>query len=485
MMREMPRTFSSLTTWSLLAITVLAGVLRLWQVSESLWVDELHTSWCLQAGFSHVVERAALGNQSPLYFWLLWGVTRIFGESEFTLRLPSLLAGIALPGMTWLLVRRFGLESRTDIAAMLAALLVSIDHTSIFYSTEARPYALVELLGAVSLYLAMEIRGSVIPRIALVAAFVTLFYLHYTTALYVAAILACFLMFSVWDKNRQARHWTAWLAIGGATLLLCLPATFHLLDIAARRGNWNSLVAPHAAANAYVALVVLLALWAKLPPAGVLLAAAVCFLPALLAWGLTWGNLVPLFQLRYIVATTPVLWACIAAASQVSEDPRGRQIAAVAVAAIAVWWSGLVQNCVNDGKLLVDRQENWRSAIAAAQQEHRKHPGWKILVHSGLLETDALRQQHNAALREYGLLPVKALYAMEAPNENLIPLPMTKPGELTAETRDEVFRAGGAIVILRLSTDPSGDVERDLGGVSKRQSFGNVQILNMEATLAP
>src|SRR5689334_1322536 len=105
MMREMPRT-SSLPTWLMLAaITVLAAVLRLWQINESLWVDELHTSWCLQAGFENVAPRAAEGNQSPLYFWLLWGVTRVLGESEFTLRLPSLLAGIALPGVTWLVVR--------------------------------------------------------------------------------------------------------------------------------------------------------------------------------------------------------------------------------------------------------------------------------------------------------------------------------------------------------------------------------------------
>ena len=148
MMRGMTRS-SSWPTWLILAaITALAAVLRLWQIGESLWVDELHTSWCLQAGFENVPQRAAEGNQSPLYFWLLWGVTRVFGESEFTLRLPSLLAGIALPGMAWLLVRRLGLGEKTLLTAVLASLLVAVDHTSIFYSTEARPYALVELASA-------------------------------------------------------------------------------------------------------------------------------------------------------------------------------------------------------------------------------------------------------------------------------------------------------------------------------------------------
>ena len=106
MMREMPRSTSSFHLMMLAAITALAALLRLWQINESLWVDELHTSWCVQDGLSQVVERAAAGNQSPLYFYLAGGITRLLGESEFTLRLPSLLAGIALPGVTWLLVQR-------------------------------------------------------------------------------------------------------------------------------------------------------------------------------------------------------------------------------------------------------------------------------------------------------------------------------------------------------------------------------------------
>lgn len=488
-MREMSRISSASMNWVILAgITALAAVLRLWQINESLWIDELHTSWCLQAGLENVAQRAAEGNQSPLYFWFLWGVTRIFGESEFTLRVPSLLAGIALPGMTWLLVRRFGLDMRTEIAAFLAALLVSVDHTSAFYATEARPYAFVELLAVAALYLAIESdRGSLVPRIALVAALVMLFYLHYTTALFIAAILVSFLANSLIDSRGTASRWKAWLAISGATSLLCLPATLQVLDIAARRGNWEMLVMNQTPANGYVALVVLLALWPRLPPTKVLLATAVCLIPALLAWGLTRWEVVPLFHTRYIVATVPVLWACIASASQVADDPRVRQIAAAVVAVVAIWWGGLLENCVKYGQPLVDRQEGWRAGIAAAQEEHYQHPQWNILVHSGLIETDALRQHHNSALRNYGLLPVKALYSLDAPDENLVPLPMTNPGELTAETRNEVFQAGGAIVILRLSEPECLAVEEDLRslGIVKRQSFGGVQILNIEASILP
>ena len=489
MMREMGRIISS--HWSLIVlagIMVLAAILRLWQINESLWVDELHTSWCVNGGLSHVADRAIAGNQSPLYFYFVWGVTRLLGESEFTLRLPSLLAGIVLPGMTWLLVRRFELDARTDVAAILAALLVSVDHTSMFYSTEARPYALVELLGAVSLYLAMDaVRGGSFLRIALVSTLVTLFYLHYTTALYIAAILTCFMTYALIDPKGQPGRWKAWLAIGLTTILYCLPATFQLLDIASRRGNWSVFVDSLTGAEGYIALVVLLALWPRLPPAGLLLAGIACLLPALLAWGLTWWELIPLFHTRYIVATTPVLWASIAAAGQVADQPRVRQAASVGIAAAAIWWSGIVENCVTHGKPFVDRQEGWRSAVAAVNFEHQQHPQWKILVHSGLIESDVLRDHPTAALREYGLLPVRALYKLDAADSDLIPLPMTQPEQLNAETREAVLRAGGAIVLLRQTADQAEAVAKELDtfGIINRQSFGGIQVISLEVSIEP
>src|SRR5438552_16858982 len=114
MMREMSRDAVPLSTgsglhwsWLILSVlTLLAAFLRLWHIQESLWVDELHTSWCLQGGLDEVAERATIGNQSPLYFYLMWAITSLLGESELTLRLPSLVAGIALPGAAYLLARR-------------------------------------------------------------------------------------------------------------------------------------------------------------------------------------------------------------------------------------------------------------------------------------------------------------------------------------------------------------------------------------------
>src|SRR6185369_7409386 len=75
-----------------LAIAVMGTAWHVWLARESLWADELHTAWCAGGSFAEVGRRAAVGNQSPLFFWIEWLLTRLLGESEFVLRLPSLIA---------------------------------------------------------------------------------------------------------------------------------------------------------------------------------------------------------------------------------------------------------------------------------------------------------------------------------------------------------------------------------------------------------
>ena len=495
----------------LAGITALAGVLRLWQIHESLWVDELHTSWCVQGGFWQVSERAMAGNQSPLYFYLVWGVTRLLGESEFTLRLPSLLAGIALPGMTWLLVRRVWINGEVGKAerehashlwpprewsACLAALLVAIDYVSIFYSTEARPYACLQLMAVVVLLAALNVRfrPSQSSPLWFILSSATLFYFHYTAALYLAGVLAV-LLFLAFQRS-ETYNWASWLLDLGGIAAICTPALQQLYDIASRRGNWGTFIGqpsvaellttfPWATAPAGLLLLYSWRVSPQIPRSLPLLCGAALF-PILLAWTLTYLDFVPLFHLRYLVAVLPAMWAAVAIASQIPPSRTLRLISTIAIAGLAIGWY------LAEGRFRTDRKEDWRSAVAAANQEHQQHPGWKILVHSGLIETDAIRQPHDDKLREYGLLPVKALYPLHVDDEALIPLPMSDPGQLTPQTTVEVLRAGGAVVILRLSAVMVVAVEEDViqsfaekdaaMTVISRQAFGDVQVITIRVS---
>ncbi len=496
----------------LAAITVLAAVLRVWQINESLWVDELHTSWCVQGSFWQVTERAAAGNQSPVYFYLVWGVTRLLGERELTLRLPSLLAGIALPGIMWLLVR--GLWPREgddpakqngnverDWSALFAAFLVAIDHTSIFYSTEARPYAVVQLLSIAVLIASLNVvrQPSAAAPLWFIWACAALFYFQYTSALFLAAVMGALLIWAVFRPS-QEYNWQSWLVDVGGTAAVCAPALVQLCYIAARRENWGSFIEQPKVSDLLLSYPWLTAPVCLLPlcfwksarplPRGLPLICTAAALPVLLAWSLSHWQVAMLFHPRYVVSALSAMWIAVAIATQLASRRPVRIGAMVVGAALALGWSGIAENIVRRGCVLTDRQEDWRSAIAAAEDEHLQHPDWKILVHSGLIEADALRQPHDAEAREYGLLPVKALYPLHAREEALIPLPLREPGKLTEETRAEVLKAGGAIVILRLSAERAVVVEEDLvqlftkenttAMVSKRQAFGNVQVITLK-----
>jgi hypothetical protein len=126
-----PRTISLRDHWLLLPILLLATLLRLWQINESLWLDELHSAWVVSAGVAEIVERAQIGNQSPLYFYLPWATTSLFGMNEWVLRLPSLVAGVGFVTLAYWLAYQF---TRSLIAASAGAILAALDHNFLYWS---------------------------------------------------------------------------------------------------------------------------------------------------------------------------------------------------------------------------------------------------------------------------------------------------------------------------------------------------------------
>ncbi len=135
--------------WPLALITLLAAVLRLWNLgSQSLWFDEaftavrtLHPS--LSATFSSMVHT----ENSPFLWYLIeWVDYRLLGSSEFALRLPSALFGIATVPLAWATAR----ELAGRRAALLAASLVAVGPLFVWYSQEARVYSLFAMLGALA-----------------------------------------------------------------------------------------------------------------------------------------------------------------------------------------------------------------------------------------------------------------------------------------------------------------------------------------------
>jgi len=131
---------------ALLALIIAGGIfIRFDAATEPMWLDECHTAWTVDADTSsEVVDRAADGNQPPLYFLIVWSIAKAFTLSEFSLRLVSLIAAAGL-----LIFAPLWAKSLTDrwSAAVLVAGLIAFDGQFIYYASEARSYALVQFVG--------------------------------------------------------------------------------------------------------------------------------------------------------------------------------------------------------------------------------------------------------------------------------------------------------------------------------------------------
>ncbi len=501
---------------ALIAVTLLAGGMRVWQARESLWLDELHTGWCAVGSFADVVSRAAAGNQSPLFFWLEWLLVQVFGPSELALRLPSLIAGTLLGvGLYAALVRWTG----EAWLGMLVAWLVAVDPRQIFYATEARPYALVQLLALLHVMLFVELiqRPTLGRRVLFVAGAVLLFHLHYTAGLLFVGELAAYVLWRMIQGEP--------LAYDGKSVTLdlfliaafCLPAISNLQAIYGRRTNWEAFVGQEPVTEVLnlwpaawgAVLAILLAdryvriaggsprstpATRELPPLVVLLWAIV---PVALAWVLTATDVARVLFPRYVIVSAPAATLLAVLCLRMVPSRSLQIVLGLGLAAFALRNSHVIEQYQLDRRYIADRRDDWRGAIAFFNQqaEHDQHP---VLVRSWLIEADGLATAHSWELADYCLYPVMSIYPLDAQRNRLVPLPRTSSGKLDAETIEQVRASGGAWLILGGRPEVADTIEREIvrrvqsskskvqspeWAVALRQSFGNVRVVLIRPAL--
>ncbi len=115
--------------------------------TQSLWYDEAVTARLLRLDLGSMLEAIPDSESTPpLYYVLAWLWTHVFGTGEVGLRSLSALLGTATVVVVWELGRRLG----GDRAALAAAALAAVNPMLVWFSQEARAYALLGLLGALS-----------------------------------------------------------------------------------------------------------------------------------------------------------------------------------------------------------------------------------------------------------------------------------------------------------------------------------------------
>ena len=143
------------------ALTVAGLALRLAVAGQGLFADELSTYWIVTGGgLGHVISTVHTDAEitPPLFFALSWLFAQL-GHAPELIRAPSLIAGTATIPLTYAVGRR----TIGTPAALVAAGLVTVSPFLVYYSAEARGYAVMVALvlaSTLALLLAAE-RGGI------------------------------------------------------------------------------------------------------------------------------------------------------------------------------------------------------------------------------------------------------------------------------------------------------------------------------------
>ncbi|HSS32550.1 MAG TPA: glycosyltransferase family 39 protein [Solirubrobacterales bacterium] len=140
----------SRTFWIVVGLTVLAAGLRFATLGlQSYHHDEVVTaSRILRGSFGHAMNAVGFSESAPpLYYALAWAWTQVTGTGEWGLRALSAVAGVATVPVLYLI----GLELRGRRAGLMAAALAAVNPMLLWYSQEARAYALLALFSAIAL----------------------------------------------------------------------------------------------------------------------------------------------------------------------------------------------------------------------------------------------------------------------------------------------------------------------------------------------
>ena len=142
-----------------LFILLLATALRFYRLdAQSFWNDEGNSARVSERSLALILEGTASDIHPPLYYLLLRGWRELLGDSEFGLRSLSAFAGVAVVALV-VDLGRVAYPGRGRPTALLAGLLAALSPALIYYSQEARMYALLALWAALSTLLLLRLPG--------------------------------------------------------------------------------------------------------------------------------------------------------------------------------------------------------------------------------------------------------------------------------------------------------------------------------------
>jgi len=213
------------------ALTVIAAVLRFAYIGhQGYWFDEGNTALLMHYSPGEMLRQLARSEETPpLYYCLAWIWTHVFGYGEAALRSLSAVFGVATVPVGYALGRKlFSVR-----AGLIAAALVACNPLLIWYSQEARAYALLVLVTGLALLAFLYAREDPTPRrVAVWAAMAAVSLATHYYALLAIVPEALWLLVAH-RRRRPVQFAMAALALWGLALI-----PLALAQKRTGRGNW-------------------------------------------------------------------------------------------------------------------------------------------------------------------------------------------------------------------------------------------------------
>jgi len=216
--------YSKLTFIALLIVIAIAVFSRISNLTfNSIYSDELHSIFIIKEG---LYSSFNVDVHPPLFFILLWFWAKVFGNSDFALRMFSVAAGIGSIVIFYLLVEL--LIDKT--CAWIAALFMAVSPFHVFYSQEIRGYTLLLFVSVLTLYFFSKFakQGKTVNIIGYILSATSIFYTHNLGFISFVTVNILFLIESKF--HRREGKLKKWILAQLITLILAGPAIIKTLE---------------------------------------------------------------------------------------------------------------------------------------------------------------------------------------------------------------------------------------------------------------
>jgi len=141
------------TTAVVVGSMVVGAGIRL-DVPRGLWLDESFSVAQARMGYGALIHNLVTTDvHPPLYFTFLWATVRLIGHGDFAVRVPSIIAGVVLIPLMYLL----GKEAFDRRTGAVASVIAAFAPFLVWYSQEARMYEQLMVFSVIAVWAQLRI----------------------------------------------------------------------------------------------------------------------------------------------------------------------------------------------------------------------------------------------------------------------------------------------------------------------------------------